>query len=70
MKTAATAYLVEHKGVWPADSTVLAPYLSALPEATYTFNVDNGLVTSATGGWADQGLTLSTATQMWQKAPQ
>ncbi len=69
VRTAATGYMASNNGVWPADSTVLAPYLSASPETTYTFNVDNGLITSTTGGWADQGLTFSTASQMWQKAP-
>ena len=69
VKTAATSYMADHNGVWPTDSTLLAPYLSTLPETTYTFNVTNGLITLATGGWADQGLTFNAASQMWQKPP-
>jgi len=69
VKTAATGYMADYDGVWPASSDLLADYLSAVPDTVYTFNTTNGLITLATGGWADQGLTFNAASQMWQKAP-
>jgi prepilin-type N-terminal cleavage/methylation domain-containing protein len=68
-KIAASGYMADNNHVWPSDSTVLDNYLDTLPDTTYTFNVSNGLITTATGGWADDGLIFDIASQMWLKAP-
>ncbi|MFC2063233.1 type IV pilin protein [Chloroflexota bacterium] len=69
VKTAATGYMANHDQLWPTDSTLLDSYLSGEPKSTYTFHTTNGLMTSATGGWADDGLIFSAASQMWLKGP-
>ncbi len=69
--TGAQAYMGDHSGVYPASSANLmgtVNYLSALPDATYTFNTSTGKITAATpesGNTA--GLVFDTATQKWHK---
>jgi hypothetical protein len=66
VRTAATAYRADNSD-WPADSSVLTPFLSGSPKGPYVFDPSNGWATSG-AGWA--GLAFNTASQAWERAPQ
>jgi len=64
VKTGAVGYMAENE-VWPATSDLLADYLSAVPDTTYTFNPVNGLITLPLTDAAWPGLTFVPADQKW-----
>jgi type IV pilus assembly protein PilA len=76
VKTAAVGYLAEN-GAWPADSSVLDPYLEgghAALRAAYTFSStagEGGRISLAdatiTGGWGTS-ITWNATTQTWERA--
>jgi prepilin-type N-terminal cleavage/methylation domain-containing protein len=58
VKSASLAYYAENSA-WPADSSVLGPFLAGNISSTYGFDTSYGWVVNATGGWDTQGLAWS-----------
>ena len=73
VRTAASAYMVEHGGQWPASSEIegVGSYLSGEPKAVYHFSngedgIKAGLIASAIpteSGWKD--VQWDVTSQMW-----
>ena len=76
VKTATLAYYADNGGSWPGTSAALTisgggsvDYLNAPPDATYTFDVDDGLITNGTSGSGfTSALTFNVTGQEWRKS--
>lgn len=72
VKTATLAWMADHNGVYPTDTSVagFTDYVSAAPKAKYSFNTSTGKITqvdSVASGWDATKYVFSIASQVWQK---